>query len=43
MFFLDGFALVRARAGPIRAHMDPYWAYMGPHGPIWARKIQKSA
>ena len=24
MFVLEGFALIRARAGPIRAHMGPY-------------------
>ena len=23
VFFLEGFALIRARAGPIRAHMGP--------------------
>ena len=23
-FFLEAFALIRARAGPIRAHMGPY-------------------
>ena len=28
-FFLEGFALIQARAGPILAHM-------GPHGPLWA-------
>ena len=47
LFFLEGFALIRARAGPIRAHMGPHgplwahiWAHMGPfgpiYGPIWA-------
>ena len=28
MFFLEGFVLMRARAGPMRAQM----AHMGPHG-----------
>ena len=32
MLFLEGFALIRARAGPIRAHIGPY----GPE------KIQKN-
>ena len=26
-----------ARAEPIRAHMGPIWAYMGPCGPLWAQ------
>ena len=38
MFFLEGFALIRARAGPIQAHIGPYepiWAHIEPIlGPI---------
>ena len=44
VFFLEGFALVRARAKPARDHMGPdgpMWAHMGPYGPIYARKIKK--
>ena len=43
-FFLEGFALIRARAGPIRAYMDPYgpiWALMGLYGPEKSQKIHK--
>ena len=35
MFFLEGFALIRARAGPRRT-------YTGPYGSIWARETTKN-
>ena len=35
VFFLEGFALIRARAGPIRAHI-------GPYKPLWAHKGLKN-
>ena len=37
-FFLNFSRSLRARAGPIWAHMG----HMGLYGPIWARKIQKN-